>query len=267
MGKNKSAQVVQPDKAVKSSKDSQVKSLSSVKHGAVTKPSQTPKSKSKEVAKQVAAKADKADKKSKKAKKEPTPDPSSESESGSEEDSASGSSSDEDSDAEVPKPNAAKSNGVKTNGAAKAAAPVSDSDSSESSSSSDDEADAPQSSAPTAVAGAKDESGSDEDSEGSSDGTSEGTSEESSEEEKKLAVNVKSLNSKLEAVASNQVSAAPMSTTEHRAYVNRLHLMKILMTRAHRLVLQKGLPTKKTVRKRPHLLPRSAKLKRNPHQP
>ena len=203
MGKSKSAK---PDMAIKASKDSQVKTLSSVKDGAVTKPSQTLKSKSKDLAKQVAAKADKVDKKSKKVK-EPTPESMSESEEDDEEESeesASSQSSGDDSEADVPAPKKeAGSNGTKLNGAAKA-----DSDSeedSESSESSDDEATAAKPglvATAKAVAGAKAGSGSDEDSEEDSD-------EESDEEKVEVpgAVDAKKLNGKLEKVASQEVCA------------------------------------------------------------
>jgi len=198
MAKNKSAQ---PNKAVKSSKDSQVKSLSSVKQGAVTKPSQTPKSKSKEVAKQVAMKADKVDKKSKKAKKEPTPVSSDGSDSENDEDDSAGSvTSDEESEVEAPIPKkATTSNGIKTNGAAKAAAAADEeSDSSDSSASSEDEDGKPKS-VLKASTGAKKEPESDEDSEDSSEG--------SSDEEDAVdgAVDAKALNGKLAAVAPNDV--------------------------------------------------------------
>ena len=110
MAKTKAAPVgVRPEK-VKS------KDISSVKDGAIVKLSQTSKSKSKDLAKQVAAKATngvEGKKASKKAKKEPTPEPSSdESESESDEeasdvsstdsadDSKSGTESDSGSDAE-----------------------------------------------------------------------------------------------------------------------------------------------------------------------
>lgn len=214
MAKTKSAQ---PDKGIKSSKDAQVKQLSSIKQGAVTKPSQTPKSKSKDIAKQVAVKADKVGKegkKSKKVKKEPTPEPSS-SESEEEEESSASSPSSE-SEAEVPAPKAAaKTNGVKINGTAKVAPQLEsedeDSESSESSDSSDDDVDgaAPAAVAKNTVAGAKEESESEED-------ISEDDEEESDEEaEKKGPVDAKALNGKLEEVASkevcNKMTAFPMS--------------------------------------------------------
>lgn len=202
MGKTKSAV------AAKAGKDAQVKSISSVKEGAVTKPSQTPKAKSKEMAKQVAVKSDNADKKSKKVKKEPTPISSSGSESEDEgESSASSASSDEEA-APVPtkaaKTNGVKANDHKTNGAAKVAAKA-DAESSESSESSDDE-DEPTAPEAKAVAGAKHESDSDE---GTSEGTSEGSSEEESDDDEApkvpAPVDAKDLNGKLAKVTSNDV--------------------------------------------------------------
>lgn len=123
--------------------DAQVKAISSVKGGAITKPSQTPKSKSKEVAKHAAAKADiaaKGDKKSKKFKKEPTPE-SSTSESESDATSASSASSEDESEseAEISKP-AAKSSETKLNGTRADVKP--EAESSDSSASSDDEEEA-----------------------------------------------------------------------------------------------------------------------------
>lgn len=211
MAKTKSAQ---PDKAIKSSKDAQVKSISSVKKGAVTKPSQTSKSKSKDIAKQVAVKANKMgkeEKSSKKAKKEPTPEPStSESEDEEEEESSASSASSDESEAELTATKAAaKTNGVKTNGVAKAAPKAESEDdesaSSESSASSDDELEdttvaksAPAAVAKDAVAGAKEDSESDEDS-------SEDDEESDEEMEKKGPVDAKALNGKLEVVASKEV--------------------------------------------------------------
>lgn len=242
MAKTKSAQ---PDKAAKSSKDAQVKPLSSVKQGAVSKPSQTPKIKSKEMAKQVAVKADKAgkgEKKSKKPKREPTPVPSSESESDSEDeeeeeevedDGASSVSSDE-SEAEVPAPTAAtKTNGVKPNGVAKAAPQV-EQESSDSSASSDEEDEeddededddetkptapksAPAAAAKAAVASAnaKEESESEGDSE-------EDSSDEESVEEESGTVDAKALNGKLEKVASKEVRT-PL--TSSKPIINELSL-------------------------------------------
>ncbi|EXJ56399.1 nucleolin [Cladophialophora yegresii CBS 114405] len=139
--------------------------LSKVKGSSVTKPAQSTKAKSKEVAKEVASKTQKKDKKSKKVPvKEPTPEPESESE--EEESEESGSSSDEDSDAEV------KTNGA--NGVKVAATDDSSDESDTDSSSSEDEspkviASAPKGKAAVATSDSEDEesdaSGSDEDSE------------------------------------------------------------------------------------------------------
>ena len=129
MGKSKVAQAGKPAKVA------EVKALSSVKGGAVTKPSQTPKSKSKELAKQVAAKSDEGRKKSKKSKKEPTPEPSSESESDSDKEMSSASSADSDDGSEDEAVPVAKTNGAVSNGVAKNAG----GDTSDSSESSDDE--------------------------------------------------------------------------------------------------------------------------------
>ena len=127
---------------VKATKDAQVKAISSVKDGAITKPSQTPKSKSKEIAKQVAVKADKSakvNKTNKKSKKEPTPEPSeSESERETSATSASSASSDDESESEVESTPAVGSHGTKPNGAVKTVV-ESEGESSESSDSSDDD--------------------------------------------------------------------------------------------------------------------------------
>lgn len=116
MGRTKTA-------AVKAAKDSQVKAISSVKEGAITKPSQTPKSKSKEIAKQVVVKVGKSakgEKTTKKSKKEPTPEPSSpESESDATATSVSSASSEDESESEVESKPAVVSNGIKSNGAVK----------------------------------------------------------------------------------------------------------------------------------------------------
>lgn len=135
MGKTKSA----GKDAIKAAKPFEVKAISSVKAGAVTKPSQTSKSKSKEIAKQVAVKADK---KSKKSKKEPTPvsdSETSESEELGSASSAGSEGSDDDSEAESPILSKKVNRGT-TNGSTEALAVVdSDSDSSDSSASSVDE--------------------------------------------------------------------------------------------------------------------------------
>ena len=183
-------------KLSRSSKPVEVKGISSVKSGAVTKPSQTPKAKSKELAKDVAVKADK---KSKKAKKEPTPLSSSEM-SGSEDEkdltSDSSASGDDESEVETSKPakNASALNGNGNIGAAKPAAD-SDSESSASSASSGDE-DEDEPSVP--VNGAKIAVG---------DDSSEGSSEESDDEDAVPgAVDHKELEGKLEKIASKEVS-------------------------------------------------------------
>ena len=248
-------------KAVQSRKDTQVKSLSSVQKGAVTKPSQTAKSKSKDIAKEVAVKADtmdKAERKSKKAKKEPSPDPtpsaSDEDDSSDESDSSASSASSDESEAEVPATKTAtKTNGLKTNGVAMVAPNAEsddeDSDSSESSASSDDDMEEPTApkSAPAAaanytVAGAKEESESEEDSD-------EDSSEDDEETPNKGPVDAKALNGKLEEVASKEVCKwmTTLSTlvitdiyrflpmTSRAAMTPRLaHLRNHLMKRAKR---------------------------------
>ena len=212
-------------KAVQPHKDAQVKSLSSVKQGAVTKPSQTPKSKSKDIAKEVAVKADKLskeEKKSKKTKKEPSPEPSpsasDEDDSADDSDSSASSASSDDSEAEVPSTKAAaKTNGLKTNGVGKVAPNAEsgeeESESSESSASSDDDMEEPSApkSAPAAavnyaVAGAKEESESEEDSD-------EDSSEDDEESPNKGPVDAKALNGKLEEVASKEVCKRMTATS------------------------------------------------------
>ncbi|KAL8724044.1 MAG: hypothetical protein Q9181_007013 [Wetmoreana brouardii] len=214
MGKSKATQ---SGKATKPAKDAEVKALSSVKAGGVTKPSQTPKSKSKEMAKQVAAKSKNVDKKSKMAKKEPSPEPNSDSESASDSDeamtSASSDSSDEE-DEEVAGP-AIKVNGSASNGVPKAA----DLDTSESSESSGDESVA----APLARPAATDSDDEDDDDsdvesdeesqEGEKAGSDAESEEESSEDEdealkKPGPVDAKALNGKLEKIASKDASSA-----------------------------------------------------------
>ncbi|KAI9798841.1 MAG: hypothetical protein M1825_004964 [Sarcosagium campestre] len=121
------------------------KSSSPVKTGAVVKPSQTPKSKSKELVKKVAAMAEKVTSKSKKAKKEPTPvsessedSDSDESMASPDEESESESENESSSEVEVKKPVAAATNGASKS--KKADPETSDSsESSESSASSESE--------------------------------------------------------------------------------------------------------------------------------
>lgn len=111
MGKSKSAK---PTQAAQPIATKQVKQLSAVKNGAITKPSQSDKVKSKQVAKEVAIKANGGSKKAKKVVKEPSPEDSdmsdvSSKEEDEDESSASSASSDDGSD-EEPAP---KSNGSK----------------------------------------------------------------------------------------------------------------------------------------------------------
>jgi hypothetical protein len=108
---------------------SEVKSLSAVKNASVTKPSQTPNAKSKQIAKETASKVSA---KTKPVKKAPTPSSDSESS-----ESESGSDSASETEVKVTKPVNGKANG-KTNGAAKKEVATSES-SSESSSSSESE--------------------------------------------------------------------------------------------------------------------------------
>ena len=271
-------------KAVQPQKDTQVKSLSSVKQGAVTKPSQTSKSKSKDVAKEVAVKADKLhkeEKKSKKAKKEPSPEPSrsasdDEDSLGDSESSASSASSDE-SEAEVPFTKAAaKTNGLKTNGVAKVApnaeSDEEESDSSESSASSDDDIEEPSApkSAPAAaakptVAGAKEDSESEEEEDSDED-----SSEDDEETPKKGPVDAKALNGKLEEVASKEVckrltAISNLVITDlyrflpmrnRAATTPRLaHLRDHLMQTAKRKIAKRRLPLQLLRSARPKLRP------------
>ena len=184
-------------KAGKSSKAAEVKAISSVKEGAVTKPSQTPKAKSQEMAKQVAVKADKLNKDSKKGKvvKEPTPESSSDE--SVDEAGTSDSSESDGSDEDVPK-SAVVTNGKangKVNGTAKAAfKPASESSDSSSS-------DAEQASKGVPVAEASD--GSDEDEEDEEDDSDESDGDD--EPKAKGPVDAKALSGALEKVASEDV--------------------------------------------------------------
>ncbi|KAL8868903.1 MAG: hypothetical protein Q9174_004676 [Haloplaca sp. 1 TL-2023] len=201
MAKNKHAE---PVKASKPGKATEVKNLSPVKGGAVTKPSQTPKSKSKDMAKQVASKSEKMDKKAKKVVKEPTPEPVSDSDEDSDEsmsgDASSGSSDDE-SNEELAVP------GAKTNGTAKATA-VDTSDSSDSSE--DDEDNLKSAAVVPGVAAAESDDDSDDGSEDDSEDDSEGESSEGDDETVKTPgpVDAKDLNGKLEKIASKDASSA-----------------------------------------------------------
>ncbi|KAL8668843.1 MAG: hypothetical protein Q9168_006540 [Polycauliona sp. 1 TL-2023] len=196
MGKSKVAQAGKPAKIA------EVKTLSSVKGGGVTKPSQTPKSKSKELAKQVAAKSDEGHKKSKKSKKEPTPEPSSESESGSDEEMSSASSADSDEESDDDIVPVAKTNGAVSNGVAKNAG----GDTSDSSESSDD-ADEP------AVAGAPKgaipaASSDDDSADDSEDDSGDESDDESDEEVPSSTIGAEVLKGKLGKVATKDASSA-----------------------------------------------------------
>lgn len=152
------------------------KSLSAVKDGRVGKSSQTPKAKSKDLAKQVAAKREEQEKKTKKVIKQPTPEPESDSEddendeSGSDisdsEESNSDASVSESDDESVDEEAAVRADAPKINGAAKA--DVAMNGDSESDASEDDEEEEKE--AVPAIAGAErgaadDESATDESSE------------------------------------------------------------------------------------------------------
>ncbi|KAI9701904.1 MAG: hypothetical protein M1836_001248 [Candelina mexicana] len=216
MGKSSQSKgaVKQADKARKAEK-----ALSSVKSGAVTKPSQTPKSKSKEVAKQVAVKADKIDKKSKKKAKEPTPEPSSDDESDEDMSSGSSATSESESEVEIKKPVEtkklveAKQSLAKANGTPKAIADKESSESSDSSDSSDSEAEpAPSKAAaapvakPTAVGKAGSDSG---DSSGESD---ESDSDDEVPKKSEGAVEPAALNGALKKIAEADNSSASDSS-------------------------------------------------------
>ncbi|KAL9600429.1 MAG: hypothetical protein Q9219_003182 [cf. Caloplaca sp. 3 TL-2023] len=209
MGKSKAAQ---PTKAA------EVKPLSSVKGSAITKPSQTSKAKSKDLAKQVAVKSGHGDKKSKKVVKEPTPDLSSDDDSDEDSDeamsNASSEDSDEESDEEVGVP-AVKANGLASNGVAKAA----EADTSESSESSDNDANKSKPVPSTSKAADRDSDDEEEDSADSSGSSSGAESDveseaDSSEDEKADTVpgaaDAATLNGKLEKVASEQNSSAKL---------------------------------------------------------
>ncbi|KAL8714412.1 MAG: hypothetical protein Q9220_001745 [cf. Caloplaca sp. 1 TL-2023] len=206
-------------KIAKSAKDVEVKALSSVRSGAVTKPSQAPKVKSKDLAKQVAVNSQESGKKSKKAKKEPTPEPISESDEDSDEamTSASSDSSGADPDDDV-FGTEVKSNGVAKNGIAKAA----DAETSDSSDSSDDDSDAmPTIPTKGAIAnGEKKEGKESSDASSEDDSEAESSEAESVEEgakEPKLKtgpVDSMALNQKLDIVASKDASSAESDDEE-----------------------------------------------------
>lgn len=132
--------------AAKASKKDTKKVVPPVKEGRVTKPAQTPKAKSKEMAKSVAAKELKKSKKSKKSKKEPTPEPESDSASESESESDSASESEADSSGSESDSSASESEveaktPAKVNGIAKKAAAADSSSSASESEDSESESD------------------------------------------------------------------------------------------------------------------------------
>ncbi len=100
------------DIAKSSKKDSKKSELSAVKDGRVKKPAQTPKAKSKEIAKSAVASHSVKEKLSKKAKKVPTPEPESSSSDASDSEDDETSSSSASSDEEVETKTPAKTNGV-----------------------------------------------------------------------------------------------------------------------------------------------------------
>lgn len=273
MGKTKSS-------AVKATKEPEVMPKISVKHGAITKSSQTPKSKSKEIAKQVASKVEnaaKGDKKSKKSKKEPTPPPEPSS-SESEEESASSASSDDDSEVEeeVLKA-AAKSNGVDANGGSRVGAEVeaesSDSSassaSSESSDSDDDEVEAKIVHKPATAninknGAAKASSDSEEDSDDSEDSDDE--IEPAPKVEAKKALNGAPEKSITKVCYSYRRLVYRIQY--HNLTFFRTHLTKTLRTLAHLIpILTRNLtmrrPRKLLFQRNARLMPRPSHLQRN----
>lgn len=265
MGKSKLAQAAKP------SKGAEVKHLSSVKSGAVTKPSQTSKSKSKELAKQVATKSEKVGKKSKKAVKEPTPELSSDSESVDDSDeamsSASGADSDDESDEVIDTP-AVKANGVASNGVAKAA----DAETSDSSESSDSDADeapvVPKAAAKGMnVATKSDQDSSDssvEDSGDESDVESEAdSSDDDKADAKPGAIDSKELNGKLAKIASKEVSLSPRLKRLLASLIRSRGLLPSQTTKTHPMLPLKQTHQTRMIRaKTKKKLPRQARSAR-----
>lgn len=195
------------DIAKSSKKDSKRSELSAVKDGRVKKPAQTPKAKSKEIAKSAVASHSVKEKLSKKAKKVPTPEPESSSSdaSDSEDDETSSSSASSDEEVETKTP-------AKTNGAAKAVSKADSDESSDADSdSSEDDSESEVKVTPAKANGvsktaAKDESESED---GSSDESE--SSEDESEDEKpavkaKGPVDATKLNGTLKKVEGNDSS-------------------------------------------------------------
>lgn len=219
MGRTKTA-------APKAAKDSQVKAISSVKEGAITKPSQTPKSKSKEIAKQVVVKVGKSakgEKATKKSKKEPTPEPSaSESESDATATSASSASSEDESESEVESKPAVVSNGIKSKGAVKTVAAAEDQSSDSSESSEDEQVESVPKQVPAAAKNGIVTRSSESEGDSSDGSDSEEESDESEDESDEDlavpgAVDSKALNGALEKVAASQ--QVRLTTTRTFRYI------------------------------------------------
>ncbi|KAJ9643191.1 nuclear localization sequence binding protein [Knufia peltigerae] len=218
--------------------------LSKVKGAAVTKPAQSDKSKSKEIAKKVAAKEDKRSKKV--PVKEPTPESSSDEEEEDSESEESASEEESESESEVETKKTKKTNGAKvapkdassdeessdesaseesdsedeapkTNGSAKAAVKAAE-DSDDSDESSEEESDEEEEAAPktngTKPAKAESEDSDEEDSDassGSEDGSDESSEDESDEEEE---VEKKSAKRKAEDTESPAAKKTKVETTD-----------------------------------------------------
>jgi nucleolin len=268
MAKTKSEKAT---KAAKPSKAEQVKAMNSVKGGAITKPSQTPKAKSqevaKQVAKQVAVKVEKASKKSKKVK-EPTPVPSSDEDDEDNEDMDSGSGSSDDSDSEKEAKPVSKTNGVVINGKANGKAngnainsTKADLDSSDSSESSDDdEVAAPKATkaapkaTPKAIA-AKEDSGSESEDDGddSDDSDDNAASDSESEPKVKGPVDAKALNGALKKVASEEVRCHKnLLQVQITKDIDRFRLKRSLIAMGRPVTTPKALltPTLRRMRRR-----------------
>jgi nucleolin len=195
MSKTKSTKsAAQPAKASKSDV------LTKVKGAAITKPAQTDKAKSKDIAKKVVAKEDKKDKK--KSKKVPVKEPTPESSSEEEEDSDESSS--EESESEVETKTKSKSNGVKI--AAKeeeSSEEESDSDSEES----DSEDEAPKVNGAAAKAASAPKAA-------ASDSDSDASSDESADEAKPAAAAVEKADASFDAESSDDSDASEDDSEE-----------------------------------------------------
>ena len=258
MGKSKSAKSAQAAQPI----TKEVKQVSAVNSGAITKSSQSSKVKSTEAAKEVAAKVNGSSKKTKKVIKEPSPEDSdmsdASSKEGSDEDesSASSASSDDESD-EEPAP---KLNGAKPTGAGG----VLEADSSDSSESSEDEDEADVKPVGLkqngqATAGKKVE---DIDSEDDSEDASEDESDE--DPKPKVAIGAKAVNGKQGKVAAKQVSKVLLARSRDIQLTKSRHpptwriltmLLPLLLPPTPSLT-----PTRRAKKRHQH--PRSARLRR-----